>query len=98
MVVSMITLQFTKQQFPAGENGSKALIFGEKALVRAAIAAGSNWRIRKKSAPEQFDIDMRVNCVRSMLYTTSGSLKATCEHKLLGSTRKGNKSFHLGNT
>jgi len=41
---------------------------------------------------------MRVNCVRSMIDTTSGTLQITPQYKALGSTHKANKSFYMGNT
>ena len=63
----MKRIVMTKKGFPGSGYQCIDLPFTEKDLLRAVIAAGRNWRKRKKSVAEQADIEMRVNALSSTL-------------------------------
>jgi type I restriction enzyme R subunit len=93
----MKRIVMTKKGFPGSGHQCIDLPFTEKDLLRAVIAAGRNWRKRKKSVAEQADIDMRVNALRSALNMSGPSLTPTPEFLESGSTDKAHKSYYIGN-
>jgi hypothetical protein len=93
----MSTFSLTMEKFPKGWNGVYIQSVTEKALIRGAIAAGSNPRQRPRTLDAIAHQDFLAAIVRSSLDTTSPHLKSTDHFNSMGATDKGQKCLSIGN-
>jgi len=90
-------IRLTLDDFPENLDGVSEVGFSEKALIRGAIAAGNNPRSRSTAPDARAHLDGLAALVKSSLDTSGPRLRPTGHFMDLGSTKKGDKSFDIGN-
>jgi hypothetical protein len=91
------SIAFNLKAFPGHSDSLVELPFSRKSLVRAVIAAGSRVDEKPGGVAGKAEIASRINMLLSAVNFDGTRLTPTSEYLTAGSTRKAEKSFHVGN-